>query len=157
MNTLLRLVISAFSFLALLVATVLSLFTLGCACAPTGETDSELAPLVFTAGVSTIELPATVRVRSGQPEIGVRFTDCAAIPAAQISLVDSAGEPLSMSLSSACEVRARVPATAAGATVDVRLIVTAPAGTMATGEIELVTYQDVCASVGSSEIVSFGI
>lgn len=130
----------------------------GCACGPTGETDAELAPLAFTASSARIELPATVRVREGAPEIEARIPGCAgtALAAATVAFLDAAGEPLRSSTPATCRATARLSSVPAGSTIDMRVVVTLPAAAAATGEIELVTFQDVCASVGSSEIVSFG-
>lgn len=120
------------------------------------EVDSDLAPLVVGGGTTRVELPATILVRSGRPDVEIRIDDCAAVAGATLELADAAGEPLSFTERGACRLRAMVPATPAGGTVDIRVVVTVPDGVTASEEIELVTFQDVCASGGSSEIVSFG-
>lgn len=131
-----------------------------CGCGPTGETSSDVASLTFSTDVTRIEVPATILVRNGTPEIEASIGGCdgTALAGATVEILDDAGEPIDWTELGNCRRRVFLSGASAGENVDIRVVVTlptAPAGDVS-GEVELVTYQDVCANVGSSEIVSFG-
>lgn len=146
--------------LVLSLASTLPLLSLtACACAPTGETDRDTALVDLAAGATSVEIPATVHIRSGTPQVEATITDCSttALAGATIQIRDASGTPLSTAQAATCSQTVSVSG-AANANVDLRVVVTLPAAPTARtmGEIELVTFQDVCASVGASDIVSFG-
>ena len=146
--------------LVLALASMLPLLSLtACACAPTGETDRDTALVDLAVGATTQEIPATIHVRSGTPQVEASVPNCAgtALASATIRILDASGTALPVAESGACTQTVNVTA-AAGTDVDLRVVVTLPtaASARAMGDIDLVTFQDVCASVGASDIVSFG-
>lgn len=131
----------------------------GCTCGPTGEADHDVALVELASGVDRFELAATIHIRDGSPEVEAHIADCASTPfaGATVDFFDSAGNALEGVGSGECTETVRISG-APGADVDLRVVVTLPAArtTPGMGEVDLVTFQDVCASVGASDIVSFG-
>jgi hypothetical protein len=148
------------SMLLSITCTLALLPLVGCDCAPTGETDRELALLGFGPSVTRVELPGTIHIRDGMPEVEAVIADCAgtALEGATIEIRDAEGVSLpNVGGSGGCSRTVAVTG-ARDSNVEIRVVVTLPSAPAVetTGEIELVTFSDVCASVGASDIVDFG-